>query len=78
MMLLGVLSYFVFEQAFVFKSRFLMTLIENVFQILHWDIKMPAKCVAVLYRADCFNLWVLLPSFRSVDVNFLWTYEVKI
>lgn len=33
-----------------------MVLIEYIFQILHWYIKMPAKFLAVLCRADCFHL----------------------
>lgn len=38
---------------------FHMVLIEYVFQILHWYIKMPAKSLAVLCGADCFHLWAL-------------------
>lgn len=34
-----------------------MILMENVFQILHWGIKMLAKFLAVLYRADGISLW---------------------
>ena len=32
---------------------------KNVFQILHWVIKMLAKFLAVLYRADGFSLWLI-------------------
>lgn len=53
-----------------------MVLIEYVFQILHWYMKMPAKSLAALCGADCFHLWAL-QMFRSVDVSFLWSREVK-
>lgn len=36
-----------------------MILMENDFQIIHWGIKMLAKLLAVLYRADGFTLWLI-------------------
>ena len=44
---------------FLNKQGFHIILMKNVFQILHWVIKMLAKFLVVLYRADGFSLWLI-------------------